>query len=103
LDEFETVELFEASVEEAIPSLPDNPDVILADPPRAGLGQGVVKGIVDHAPSRFVYVSCDPTTLARDGKALKQSGYTLRHVVPIDLFPQTFHIESMSIWEREVS
>jgi 23S rRNA (uracil1939-C5)-methyltransferase len=89
LNEFDTVELYEASVDAAIPSLSDFPHAILVDPPRAGLGTAVVEGIVAHSPLRLVYVSCDPTTLARDGKALQKGGYKLKRVIPIDMFPQT--------------
>ena len=52
------------------------------------------------AAPRFVYVSCDPATLARDGRILAEAGYSLLSVSPFDLFPQTYHIETLSIWQR---
>lgn len=100
LSEFDTVELYETSVETVLPSLHIHPDAVLVDPPRAGLGPKVTQGIIDLSPSKLVYVSCDPTTLARDGRALRDGGYNLRSITPIDLFPQTFHIESISLWEK---
>jgi 23S rRNA (uracil1939-C5)-methyltransferase len=100
LREFDTVELYEASVDTALPSLHIHPDAVLVDPPRAGLGPKVAQGIIELSPSKLVYVSCDPTTLARDGRALRDGGYNLRSVTLIDLFPQTFHVETISLWEK---
>jgi 23S rRNA (uracil1939-C5)-methyltransferase len=100
LAEFDTVELYEASVETVLPSLHIHPDAVLVDPPRAGMGPAVIQGIIDLSPPKLVYVSCDPTTLARDGKALQDGGYNPRSITPIDLFPQTFHIETISLWEK---
>lgn len=100
LKEFDTVELHESAVEDAIHNLAPNPDAVLVDPPRAGLGLDVVQGIIELSPSRIVYVSCDPTTLARDSKALDEGGYNLQNIHLIDLFPQTFHIETVSLWEK---
>jgi 23S rRNA (uracil1939-C5)-methyltransferase len=100
LDEFEQVELYHATVEQALPALPGDPDAILVDPPRAGLGREVVEAITRHGPKRLVYVSCDPSTLARDSKWLAAKGYRLDHVTPFDFFPQTFHIETLSRWTQ---
>jgi len=100
LDDFDAVSLYCASVEQALPALPDHPDAVLVDPPRAGLGREVVTALAAHSPARLVYVSCDPSTLARDGRMLTDAGYHLEQVTPVDLFPQTFHIESVSVWSR---
>lgn len=99
LDPFEGIELYEATVGEALPAIGRSPDVIMADPPRAGLGSDVVDAILDHHPQRLVYVSCDPATLARDAGRLAEGGYDLVECAPIDLFPQTYHIESVSVFE----
>lgn len=72
------------------------PDFVLADPPRAGLGKSAVRSLLRLSPARIHIVSCDPATLARDLAALLAGGYELEHVALIDLFPQTFHIESIA-------
>lgn len=103
LDEFENVELYEGLAQEILPGLVgriSNPTCVLVDPPRAGLDKNVVDGILELSPRRIVYVSCDPSTLARDAARLINGGYKLKQVTPFDLFPQTFHIESISIFER---
>ncbi len=98
LDRFESVSLYEASVEQALPAIEAQPDSILVDPPRAGLGPAVVDALLARRARRLVYVSCDPATLARDGRRLAEAGYRLDGVTPLDLFPQTFHIETLSLW-----
>lgn len=100
LDEFENVELYEGLAEEVIPNLEAKPDLVLVDPPRAGLEKRVVDGLVQLEPERIAYVSCDPSTLARDAARLINGGYHLKEVTPFDLFPQTFHIESISLFEK---
>jgi 23S rRNA (uracil1939-C5)-methyltransferase len=100
LDEFDNVELYEGLAEEVIPNLAAKPDIVLVDPPRAGLEKRVVDGILKLNPPTIAYVSCDPSTLARDAKRLIEGGYRLKQVTPFDLFPQTYHIESISIFER---
>jgi 23S rRNA (uracil1939-C5)-methyltransferase len=75
------------------------PDVAVVDPPRAGLSQKVVRRIVDAAPKRIVYVSCNPTTLAPNAAQLVEAGYRLVKVRPVDMFPQTPHIECVALLE----
>jgi 23S rRNA (uracil1939-C5)-methyltransferase len=100
LDEFDNVELYEGLAEDVIPHLTVKPDVVLVDPPRAGLEKEVVDGILKMKPQLIAYVSCDPSTLARDAGRLIRGGYRLQDVTPFDLFPQTYHIESISVFER---
>lgn len=76
------------------------PDVIVADPPRAGLDDGVAEQVARLAPPRIVCVSCDPAILARDLATLCNQGYTLRDIHLFDMFPQTYHIESVALLER---
>ncbi|HEV2811612.1 MAG TPA: 23S rRNA (uracil(1939)-C(5))-methyltransferase RlmD [Solirubrobacteraceae bacterium] len=73
------------------------PDVVVVDPPRSGLSQKVVRRIVEAAPKRIVYVSCNPTTLAPNAAQLGEAGYALRRVRPVDMFPQTHHIECVAL------
>jgi 23S rRNA (uracil1939-C5)-methyltransferase len=75
-------------------------DLVVVDPPRAGLDKQVIDGILNLNPSMIAYVSCDPSTLARDAARLINGGYKLKEITPFDLFPQTYHIESISIFER---
>jgi 23S rRNA (uracil1939-C5)-methyltransferase len=75
------------------------PDVAVLDPPRAGLSQKVVRRVVEAAPSRIVYVSCNPTTLAPNAAQLVEAGYRLLKVRPVDMFPQTPHIECVALLE----
>ena len=75
------------------------PDVLIADPPRVGMQRGVIDRILRLLPKRIIYISCNPSTLARDVALLKE-GYTLEEVQPIDLFPNTYHIESVARLER---
>jgi 23S rRNA (uracil1939-C5)-methyltransferase len=100
LDEFDHVELYEGAAEEVIPHLEAKPEFVLVDPPRAGLDRAVVDGILKLSPGLIAYVSCDPSTLARDAARLIKGGYKLKEVTPFDLFPQTYHIESISIFDH---
>ena len=76
------------------------PDVLVVDPPRAGLSKKVVRRIIEASPKRIVYVSCNPTTLAPNAAELVEAGWTLRRVRPVDMFPQTHHIECVALLER---
>jgi 23S rRNA (uracil1939-C5)-methyltransferase len=78
-----------------------SPDVIVVDPPRAGLSQKVVRRIIEADAQRIVYVSCNPTTLAPNARQLvDDGGYELKTVRPVDMFPQTPHIECVALLER---
>jgi 23S rRNA (uracil1939-C5)-methyltransferase len=77
------------------------PHLVVVDPPRAGLGRKVVRRVIECEAPRIVYVSCNPTTLAPDAAQLHEAGYRLRRVRPVDMFPQTPHIECVALLERE--
>jgi 23S rRNA (uracil1939-C5)-methyltransferase len=77
------------------------PDVVIVDPPRAGLSQKIVRRLIECEAQRIVYVSCNPTTLAPNAAQLGEAGYRLRRVRPVDMFPQTPHIECVALFERE--
>ena len=76
------------------------PDVMVVDPPRAGLSQKIVRRVIEASPRRIVYISCNPTTLAPNAAQLVEAGYALRRVTPVDMFPQTPHIECVALLER---
>lgn len=76
------------------------PDVVVLDPPRAGLSQRIVRRVLECEAKRIVYVSCNPTTLAPNAAQLVEAGYRLRRVRPVDMFPQTPHIECVALLER---
>ena len=75
--------------------VPNKPDLIVVDPPRSGLGERVARLLATLAAPRIVYVSCDPATLARDLVILLAAGYRAEQVHLVDLFPQTYHLESV--------
>ncbi|MEJ2301507.1 MAG: class I SAM-dependent RNA methyltransferase [Anaerolineales bacterium] len=100
LEEFNNVDLYEGKAEEIVPILGIQPRVIIVDPPRSGIDKIALDGIIDLGPEVLAYVSCDPATLGRDAKRLTAGGYQLVQATPFDLFPQTYHIESVSFWEK---
>jgi 23S rRNA (uracil1939-C5)-methyltransferase len=78
-------------------------DIVVVDPPRSGLADGIVEALVSTGARRMVYVSCDPATLARDVKRLQPLGFSLVRATPVDLFPQTFHVETVAVLDRDRS
>ena len=90
------VEFRQGKVEALLPALGASPSVVLLDPPRAGCAPEALEALETLAPPLIVYVSCNPTTLARDLRRLAAAGYALERVTPIDMFPQTAHIECVA-------
>jgi 23S rRNA (uracil1939-C5)-methyltransferase len=78
----------------AVP-VPEKPDLAVVDPPRSGLGEGVARSLANLGAPRIIYVSCDPATLARDLVPILAAGYRVEQVHLVDLFPQTYHLESV--------
>lgn len=102
-NEIDNAHFFAADVRLALRELIDKagpPGVLVVDPPRAGLSQKIVRRIIEASPRRLVYVSCNPTTLAPNAAQLAEAGYELRRVRPVDMFPQTPHIECVALLER---
>ena len=97
LDEFNHIELYQAEAEEVLPVLEVALDAAVLDPPRTGCAPAVIDALIRLRPSRLVYVSCDPATLARDCRRLAAGGYRLAATQLVDMFPQTYHIESVSL------
>ncbi|MBW2490944.1 MAG: 23S rRNA (uracil(1939)-C(5))-methyltransferase RlmD [Deltaproteobacteria bacterium] len=87
-------------IKEKLSELTATPDVMIIDPPRAGMHKDVVHKILELAPSRIVYVSCNPATMARDFGMLKEN-YSVLEVQPVDMFPHTYHIESVARLEKK--
>jgi 23S rRNA (uracil1939-C5)-methyltransferase len=96
----EPVEFIEGPAVKALAGLRCSPQTVIVDPPRTGCSREVLKQLLRLSPSRLIYVSCDPATLARDTRQLREAGYALNAVQPIDMFPQTFHLESVSLFTR---
>ncbi|HSQ38065.1 MAG TPA: class I SAM-dependent RNA methyltransferase [Acidimicrobiia bacterium] len=90
------VRVVEGAVEAALPHLETRWDLAVADPPRTGLGASGVQAVVAGRPRAIAYVSCDPASLARDTRLLVEAGYHLGWAAPVDLFPQTFHVEAVA-------
>ncbi len=76
------------------------PDVLVLDPPRAGLSQKIVRRVIEASPRRIVYISCNPTTLAPNAAQLAEAGWRLTRVRAVDMFPQTPHVECVALLER---
>src|SRR5699024_850698 len=77
------------------------PDVIVVDPPRKGCDEALLQAMIDMQPKRIVYVSCNPSTLARDLRILEDGGFRTQEVQPVDMFSQTAHVECVSLLQRE--
>lgn len=97
-DGLDNVEIIEGAVEDVLPEIAVPLDAVLLDPPRGGVDRHALDALADLEPQRIVYVSCDPATLGRDAKRLQSKGYSLVEAQPVDMFPQTYHVESVSLF-----
>jgi 23S rRNA (uracil1939-C5)-methyltransferase len=104
LDAFDNVDLYEGAAEDVLPGLTftegQTPNLVLVDPPRAGLALPALDALARLGAPLLAYISCDPATLARDIKRLMNSGYRLESAQPFDMFPQTYHVESVVLMSR---
>jgi 23S rRNA (uracil1939-C5)-methyltransferase len=103
LNEITNAQFFAGDVRLAMRELVERagrPDVVVVDPPRAGLSAKIVRRLIEASPKRLVYVSCNPTTLAPNAAQLVEAGYALGPVRPVDMFPQTPHIECVAVFDR---
>ncbi|MUK88419.1 23S rRNA (uracil(1939)-C(5))-methyltransferase RlmD [Ornithinibacillus sp. L9] len=100
------VEFAVGEAEKVMPKWKDeglDPDVIVVDPPRKGCDKSLLQAMIEMNPKRIVYVSCNPSTLARDLRILEDGGYETKEVHPVDMFPQSMHVEAVCWLERKVS
>lgn len=106
LNHMDNAEFYVGKAEEVMPwwkAQGLNPDVIVVDPPRKGCEEELLQAMIDMKPKRIVYVSCNPSTLARDLRFLEDGGFETKQVQPVDMFPQTGHIECVAEIELKVS
>ena len=105
MNNMDNTEFYVGKAEEVIPSLYKEQgicaDVMVVDPPRAGCEEVLLRTFMDMAPEKIVYVSCDPATLARDLDILCHQGqYKLKKVQPVDMFPNTGHVECVALLQK---
>lgn len=103
LNNIDNVEFFVGQAEKVMPwwtSQGLKPDVIVVDPPRKGCDEALLEAMLAMNPERIVYVSCNPSTLARDLRILEDGGYNTKELQPVDMFPQTNHVECVALMSR---
>jgi len=100
LNSIENCRFILGDMKDVLPALEYRPDVMIIDPPRVGMHKDVVAQVISMRPDKIVYVSCNPATLARDLEMLSQV-YGIREVQPVDMFPHTYHIESVALLEKK--
>ncbi|MCI0801524.1 MAG: 23S rRNA (uracil(1939)-C(5))-methyltransferase RlmD [Chloroflexi bacterium] len=100
--ELQNLDFILGRTEDVLRNLPVKPDVVVLDPPRSGCQPRALESLIELAPSRVAYISCDAETLGRDLKILCQGGYRLDEVAPLDMFPQTHHVECVAFlsWDE---
>lgn len=99
LNKVENIDFKIGDVAKVLNDLNDKPEIIVLDPPRAGLMPSSIEDIAAIKPKKIIYVSCNPSTLARDCALLKEQGYVLKDIQPVDMFPQTYHVENVVLLE----
>ncbi len=101
IKDFDNITYLCEKVEETLNKNEINADAIVIDPPRIGVMKTVLEAIADKKIRKLIYVSCEPSTLARDLRYLSERGYKLTEVQPVDMFPQTYHIENVALMKLE--
>jgi 23S rRNA (uracil1939-C5)-methyltransferase len=98
LEEHDNVSMYQSRVEEVVSLLEIRPDIIVVDPPSDGLPVELLDELERMGPAALIYISSDIATLARDGRRLQAKGFHLDRLKPIDMQPQTFHLQTVSLW-----
>lgn len=100
LNGLENCDFIAGDVLKVIDDITDKPDIIILDPPRDGINPKALKKIIDYGVDKIVYISCKPTSLARDIEVLQEEGYKVEKVCAVDMFPQTVHVETVVLMSR---
>ena len=100
IKDIDNILMLRGKTEDILCTLTEFPDYIVLDPPRSGCHSEALSGVINLSPKKIAYVSCDLTSLARDLKVLCNEGYVLLNIQPIDMFPQTHHVECLTILDR---
>ncbi len=106
INDINNLEFFTGAAEDIVPKLYKEgykADMVIVDPPRKGCDENLLNTIINMEVDRIVYVSCNPSTLARDLKILEDAGYSVKTVQPVDMFPDTVHVECIALLQREIS
>ncbi|MDD4681159.1 MAG: 23S rRNA (uracil-5-)-methyltransferase RumA, partial [Clostridia bacterium] len=101
INDIHNARFYAGSCEEVITTLNQPFDVVVLDPPRAGCKVQTIDAVVKTNAPRIIYVSCNPSTLARDLRLFASMGYTITQVQPVDMFPRTPHVETVAVIERK--
>ncbi len=96
----ENCQFIQGEVKDLLAQIKKRPDLAVVDPPRAGMHPKAIRALLKVSPPRIIYVSCNPSTLARDLALICEGGYKLKEVHPLDMFPHTYHIESVALIEK---
>lgn len=100
LAEYDDVAIYQGNAQDILPYLDAKPDLVLVDPPRAGLDEKVMESIIRLSPNKLIYISCDPSTFARDASRFIHKGYQMQSVKLFDMFPQTYHVEVVALFNK---
>jgi 23S rRNA (uracil1939-C5)-methyltransferase len=101
LDDYDNVSLYQGMAEQIIPLIKEKPNCVIVDPPSSGLSRETTQSLIEKAPQHLIYVSCNPSTMARDAKHLSEAGYQLQSSSLVDIFPQSFQIESVNLFIKK--
>jgi len=99
--DIQNLRYIEGRTEDVLFEVRDNIDALILDPPRVGCHPSALEAVLNKRPKKIAYVSCDPQSLARDLDILARGGYTIQSISPVDMFPQTYHVECVAALKLE--